>query len=206
MFRVEERRASDLHSRLRQASEDVHAGLASAAASCGGTRSGIQPPDSAARRRPRRRRRLVVVAPVWRGYQICAPCSRSSRSHGSRKPGADCWRRAHGTGASATGTCASKRPRLQWPCLSGAPLHTSALTRARACATTSRCHCAGWRWAGRLYTMDVRHPLMVVGTADRNILVYNLANPQATSSPPPPPPHTHNNNTHTRARAFLMPH
>lgn len=30
----------------------------------------------------------------------------------------------------------------------------------------------------RLYTMDVRHPLMVVGTADRNILVYNLANPQ----------------------------
>ncbi|CAK9216548.1 unnamed protein product [Sphagnum troendelagicum] len=31
----------------------------------------------------------------------------------------------------------------------------------------------------RCYTMSVRHPLMVVGTADRNILVYNLASPQA---------------------------
>jgi hypothetical protein len=32
----------------------------------------------------------------------------------------------------------------------------------------------------RCYTMSVRHPLMVVGTADRNILVYNLASPQAS--------------------------
>lgn len=30
----------------------------------------------------------------------------------------------------------------------------------------------------RVYAMSVRHPLMVVATADRNILVYNLANPQ----------------------------
>ncbi|XP_039685052.1 protein RAE1 isoform X2 [Medicago truncatula] len=27
-------------------------------------------------------------------------------------------------------------------------------------------------------TMDVRHPLMVVGTADRNLIVFNLQNPQ----------------------------
>eukprot|EP00249_Psilotum_nudum_P015790 c25521_g1_i3 orf=521-1282(-) len=30
----------------------------------------------------------------------------------------------------------------------------------------------------RCYAMDIRHPLMVVATADRNILVYNLASPQ----------------------------
>ncbi len=30
----------------------------------------------------------------------------------------------------------------------------------------------------RCYAMSVRHPLMVVATADRNIVVYNLANPQ----------------------------
>ncbi|KAM7254090.1 hypothetical protein ACFE04_031772 [Oxalis oulophora] len=31
----------------------------------------------------------------------------------------------------------------------------------------------------RCYSMSVRHPLMVVGTADRNIVVFNLQNPQA---------------------------
>ncbi|XP_061363268.1 protein RAE1-like isoform X2 [Gastrolobium bilobum] len=30
----------------------------------------------------------------------------------------------------------------------------------------------------RCYAMTVRHPLMVVGTADRNLIVYNLQNPQ----------------------------
>ncbi|XP_047334673.1 protein RAE1-like [Impatiens glandulifera] len=30
----------------------------------------------------------------------------------------------------------------------------------------------------RCYTLSVRHPLMVVGTADRNIIVFNLQNPQ----------------------------
>lgn len=30
----------------------------------------------------------------------------------------------------------------------------------------------------RCYAMTVKHPLMVVGTADRNIIVYNLQNPQ----------------------------
>nr|AFK45199.1 unknown [Medicago truncatula] len=30
----------------------------------------------------------------------------------------------------------------------------------------------------RCYTMSVRHPLMVVGTADRNLIVFNLQNPQ----------------------------
>lgn len=29
----------------------------------------------------------------------------------------------------------------------------------------------------RVYAMDVRHPLLVVGTAERHILVYNLAKP-----------------------------
>ncbi|ERN14774.1 hypothetical protein AMTR_s00032p00043190 [Amborella trichopoda] len=29
----------------------------------------------------------------------------------------------------------------------------------------------------RCYSMSVRHPLMVVGTADRNLIVYNLQNP-----------------------------
>jgi hypothetical protein len=28
--------------------------------------------------------------------------------------------------------------------------------------------------------MTVKHPLMVVGTADRNLIVYNLQNPQVT--------------------------
>ena len=65
MFRVEERRASDLHGRLRQASEDVHAGLASAAASCGGTRSGIQLPDSAAAAAA-----SSSLHRFWRVYQI----------------------------------------------------------------------------------------------------------------------------------------
>ncbi|CAN1814456.1 Protein RAE1 [Linum perenne] len=31
----------------------------------------------------------------------------------------------------------------------------------------------------RCYSMSVRHPLMVVGTADRNLVVFNLQNPQA---------------------------
>ncbi|GBG79401.1 hypothetical protein CBR_g29549 [Chara braunii] len=31
----------------------------------------------------------------------------------------------------------------------------------------------------RCYAMSVKHPLMVVATADRNIIVYNLQNPQA---------------------------
>ncbi|MED6133938.1 Poly(A)+ RNA export protein rae1 [Stylosanthes scabra] len=31
----------------------------------------------------------------------------------------------------------------------------------------------------RCYAMTVKHPLMVVGTADRNLIVYNLQNPQA---------------------------
>lgn len=30
----------------------------------------------------------------------------------------------------------------------------------------------------RVYAMDVNHPLLVVGCADRHILVYNLQNPQ----------------------------
>ena len=30
----------------------------------------------------------------------------------------------------------------------------------------------------RPYALSVKHPLMVVGTADRNIIVYNLASPQ----------------------------
>ncbi|KAL3515562.1 hypothetical protein ACH5RR_022464 [Cinchona calisaya] len=30
----------------------------------------------------------------------------------------------------------------------------------------------------RCYALSVRHPLMVVGTADRNLVVYNLQNPQ----------------------------
>ncbi|CAK9160454.1 unnamed protein product [Ilex paraguariensis] len=30
----------------------------------------------------------------------------------------------------------------------------------------------------RCYTLSVRHPLMVVGTADRNLIVFNLQNPQ----------------------------
>eukprot|EP01018_Ginkgo_biloba_P032037 Gb_30894 [translate_table: standard] len=30
----------------------------------------------------------------------------------------------------------------------------------------------------RCYTFSVRHPLMVVGTADRNVIVFNLQNPQ----------------------------
>jgi hypothetical protein len=29
----------------------------------------------------------------------------------------------------------------------------------------------------RVYAMDVKHPLLVVGTADRHIWVYNLASP-----------------------------
>lgn len=29
----------------------------------------------------------------------------------------------------------------------------------------------------RCYALDVKHPLLVVGTADRHILVYNLAKP-----------------------------
>ncbi|XP_047339065.1 protein RAE1-like [Impatiens glandulifera] len=31
----------------------------------------------------------------------------------------------------------------------------------------------------RCYTLSVKHPLMVVGTADRNLIVFNLQNPQA---------------------------
>uniref|UniRef100_A0A7N0VDI2 Uncharacterized protein n=1 Tax=Kalanchoe fedtschenkoi TaxID=63787 RepID=A0A7N0VDI2_KALFE len=31
----------------------------------------------------------------------------------------------------------------------------------------------------RCYTLSVRHPLMVVGTADRNLVIFNLQNPQA---------------------------
>ncbi|KAL0412697.1 UNVERIFIED_CONTAM: protein RAE1 [Sesamum radiatum] len=31
----------------------------------------------------------------------------------------------------------------------------------------------------RCYALTVRHPLMVVGTADRNLIVFNLQNPQA---------------------------
>jgi mRNA export factor len=30
----------------------------------------------------------------------------------------------------------------------------------------------------RCYAMSVRYPLMVVGTADRNLIVFNLKNPQ----------------------------
>ena len=30
----------------------------------------------------------------------------------------------------------------------------------------------------RCYALTVRHPLMVVGTADRNLIVFNLQNPQ----------------------------
>lgn len=30
----------------------------------------------------------------------------------------------------------------------------------------------------RCYSISVRHPLMVVGTADRNLIVFNLQNPQ----------------------------
>ena len=29
----------------------------------------------------------------------------------------------------------------------------------------------------RVYAMDVKHPLLVVGTADRNITVFNMSNP-----------------------------
>jgi len=31
----------------------------------------------------------------------------------------------------------------------------------------------------RVYAMDVNHPLAVVGTADRNVHIYNLTSPQA---------------------------
>lgn len=31
----------------------------------------------------------------------------------------------------------------------------------------------------RVYALDVKHPLLVVGCADRHIQVYNLSNPQA---------------------------
>lgn len=31
----------------------------------------------------------------------------------------------------------------------------------------------------RIYAMDVNYPLMVVGTADRNLIIYNLTSPQA---------------------------
>lgn len=30
----------------------------------------------------------------------------------------------------------------------------------------------------RCYSLSARHPLMVVGTADRNLIVFNLQNPQ----------------------------
>jgi len=30
----------------------------------------------------------------------------------------------------------------------------------------------------RCYAITVKHPLMVVGTADRNLIVFNLQNPQ----------------------------
>lgn len=30
----------------------------------------------------------------------------------------------------------------------------------------------------RCYALTVKHPLMVVATADRNLIVYNLQNPQ----------------------------
>lgn len=30
----------------------------------------------------------------------------------------------------------------------------------------------------RCYALTVRHPLMIVGTADRNLIVYNLQSPQ----------------------------
>ncbi|MFS7998090.1 putative nitrous oxide reductase, WD40/YVTN repeat-like-containing domain superfamily [Helianthus anomalus] len=33
----------------------------------------------------------------------------------------------------------------------------------------------------RCYALTVRHPLMVIGTADRNLIVFNLQNPQAGS-------------------------
>ncbi|BBN12217.1 mRNA export factor [Marchantia polymorpha subsp. ruderalis] len=46
-----------------------------------------------------------------------------------------------------------------WDTRQQAPAHTQQLTE-------------------RVYAMSVRHPLMVVATADRNIAVYNLANPQ----------------------------
>lgn len=34
----------------------------------------------------------------------------------------------------------------------------------------------------RCYSMAVRHPLMVVGTADRNLIVFNLQTPQVLFS------------------------
>ena len=34
----------------------------------------------------------------------------------------------------------------------------------------------------RCYSFTVRHPLMVVGTADHNLIVFNLQNPQVTFS------------------------
>lgn len=34
----------------------------------------------------------------------------------------------------------------------------------------------------RCYALTVRHPLMVVGTADRNLIVFNLQNPQVMFS------------------------
>lgn len=34
----------------------------------------------------------------------------------------------------------------------------------------------------RCYSMSVRHPLMVVGTADRNLIVFNLQTPQVLFS------------------------
>lgn len=34
----------------------------------------------------------------------------------------------------------------------------------------------------RCYAMSVRYPLMVVATADRNIVVYNLQSPQVSTS------------------------
>ena len=37
----------------------------------------------------------------------------------------------------------------------------------------------------RCYAMTVRYPLMVVGTADRNMVVYNLQNPQVMISDDP---------------------
>jgi len=36
----------------------------------------------------------------------------------------------------------------------------------------------------RAYAMSVRHPLLVVGTAERHIVVYNLAAPQVGRIPP----------------------
>ena len=33
----------------------------------------------------------------------------------------------------------------------------------------------------RCYALTVKHPLMVVGTADRNLIVFNLQNPQVNN-------------------------